>query len=77
MLVTGVEQLQIMADKRQYREVANLLEAVNQLIMNFKGSLSFSSSSSFSSFYFPFRYHHIPRLRELKVTVQGIKVPLV
>ena len=37
MLVTGVEQLQVMTDKHQYREVANLLEAVNQLVVGFKG----------------------------------------
>ena len=35
MLVTAVEQLQFMAQKRQYREAANLLKAVHQLSTHF------------------------------------------
>lgn len=36
MLVSAVEQLQIMASKRQYKEAAAQLEAVNQLIGHFE-----------------------------------------
>lgn len=36
MLVSAVEQLQVMASKRQYREAAAQLEAVNQLISHFE-----------------------------------------
>ena len=35
MLVSAVDQLEAMASKRQYREAANLLEAVNQLMEHF------------------------------------------
>jgi len=35
MLVTAVDQLQIMAKEKHYREAANLLEAVSQLLLHF------------------------------------------
>jgi len=35
--VTGVDQLNKWIEKRQYREVGNLLEAVNQLSKYFSG----------------------------------------
>jgi hypothetical protein len=35
MFVTGVDQLEVMASKRQYREVGNLLEAINELASHF------------------------------------------
>lgn len=35
MLVTAVDQLQIMAKEKQYREASNLLEAVSQLLLHF------------------------------------------
>ncbi|PSS15825.1 Vacuolar protein sorting-associated protein 53 A like [Actinidia chinensis var. chinensis] len=37
MLVSAVEQLQVMASKRQYKEAAAQLEAVNQLCSHFEG----------------------------------------
>jgi len=37
MLVSAVEQLETMALRRQYRDSANLLEAVNQLSTHFDG----------------------------------------
>jgi len=36
MLVSAVDQLEAMASRRQYREAANLLEAVNQLMDHFE-----------------------------------------
>ncbi|VAH66730.1 unnamed protein product [Triticum turgidum subsp. durum] len=36
MLVSAVEQLQVMASKRQYKEAAAQLEAVNQLCSHFE-----------------------------------------
>eukprot|EP01097_Dermamoeba_algensis_P003624 TRINITY_DN2496_c0_g1_i1.p1 TRINITY_DN2496_c0_g1~~TRINITY_DN2496_c0_g1_i1.p1 ORF type:complete len:440 (-),score=105.80 TRINITY_DN2496_c0_g1_i1:19-1338(-) len=36
MLVTGIEQLKVMVEKQQYREVGNLLEAVTQLTTYFE-----------------------------------------
>jgi hypothetical protein len=35
MLVTAVDQLQVMAKEKHYREAANLLEAVSQLLLHF------------------------------------------
>ena len=37
MLVTAVEQLDVMARERMYSEAANLLQAVNQLLVHFEG----------------------------------------
>lgn len=37
MLVTAVEQLGVMAAERMYSEAANLLQAVNQLLVHFDG----------------------------------------
>jgi vacuolar protein sorting-associated protein 53 len=36
MLVTAVDQLQTVARTRQYREAANLLDAVRQLLTHFE-----------------------------------------
>ena len=37
MLVTAVDQLEVMAEGRQYREAGNLLQAVNELYNHFEG----------------------------------------
>ena len=37
MLVTAVDQLEVMAEGRQYREAGNLLQAVNELYSHFDG----------------------------------------
>ena len=36
MLVTAVDQLEYMCEKRQYKQVANLLQAIDQLMVHFQ-----------------------------------------
>lgn len=36
MLVTAVDQLEYMSEKRQYKQVANLLQAIDQLMVHFQ-----------------------------------------
>ena len=58
MLVTGVDQLREWTAKRQYKEVGNILEAVNQL------SAHFSKEE---------KYKKIPRIVSLTHAVEDIK----